>query len=105
MAMAYETHTRTGAGVLVDEVRENAVDEYLLRRRRKILWLLLALAVILTVWCLWRRDRDEGRNGAERPSSYGAVLPAEAGDIGGMGGMGGIGAIGAIGDIGGPLRA
>lgn len=92
--MAYETHTRIGAGVLVDQVRENAVDEYLLRRRRKILWLLLALAVILTVWCLWRRDRGagegrDGQNGAERPPAYGAVLPAEAGDIGGIGDSGG----------------
>ncbi len=78
--MAYETHTRTGAGVLVDQVRENAVDEYLLRRRRKVLWLLLALAVILTLWCLWRRDRGtgDGRDGAERPSGYGAVRPAES---------------------------
>ncbi|HYH47224.1 MAG TPA: hypothetical protein VEG34_16205 [Thermoanaerobaculia bacterium] len=88
--MAYETHTRTGAGVLVDQVRENAVDEYLLRRRRKVLWLLLALAVILTAWCLWRRDRgpQDGRNGAERPA-YGAILPAEAGAAGGIGDSGG----------------
>lgn len=83
--MAYETHTRTGAGVLVDQVRENDVDTYLLRRRRKVLWLLLALAVILTVWCLWRRDRGpgDGQNGAERPPAYGAVLPAEASAAGG----------------------
>ncbi len=80
--MAYETHTRTGAGVLVDQVRENAVDTYLLRRRRKVLWLLLALAVILTVWCLWRRDRGPGE-AAERPATYGAVLPAEASAAGG----------------------
>lgn len=77
----YESHTRTGSGTLVDQVRENPVDVYLLRRRRITLWVILALALALALWCLWRRDRGpEARDGGgDRPSSYGAAVPLPPG--------------------------
>jgi len=66
-----KTRTKTGEGVLVDEVRENAVDKYLLRFRRRVLLLLLILIVALAVWCYYRCGRCERRGGTA--PAYGSV--------------------------------
>ena len=70
-----ETHTKTGEGVLVDVVRESPVDTYLLRHRRKVLLVLLVIAVLLAVWCWFRRGDDGPRQGGSS-SGYAALGPA-----------------------------
>ncbi|HEY0510524.1 MAG TPA: hypothetical protein VGH73_01385 [Thermoanaerobaculia bacterium] len=73
-----ETHTKTGEGVLVDEVRESPVDRVLLRHHR---WLLLALLVIvlLVAASCWFRDRQESRPDAGA-RGYSARVEAPAGE-------------------------
>lgn len=82
-----ETHTKTGAGVLVDVVREGPVDQYLLRRRRRVLLVLLLVALVLVALCLYlRRDDREPAQGGASPGyaaapgdlSSGAPEDAEA---------------------------
>jgi hypothetical protein len=62
-----ETHTKTGEGVLVDEVRESPVDKYLLRHRRKMLLILLLIVIVLAVWCYFRSSGDESGQGGASP--------------------------------------
>ncbi len=61
-----QTHTKTGEGTLVDEVRESPVDKYLLRFRRKVLLVLLVIVILLGVWC-WFRCRNEPAKGGSTP--------------------------------------
>lgn len=80
-----ETHTKTGEGVLVDVVRESPVDRYLLRFRRKVLWIVLVIVLLLVAWCLVR-DRADGSQdggGASSGSGYSAAAAVAAPDEGG----------------------
>jgi mono/diheme cytochrome c family protein len=59
-----EERTRTATGTLTDEVRENPVDKYLAKSRRKRFFLLLLLLVVVVVgWLAWRFTSD-------RPVTY-----------------------------------
>ncbi len=54
-----ETHTRTQAGTLTDEVRESPVDRYLEHGRRRTFWILVLLVIlILVIWLVWRFTSD-----------------------------------------------
>lgn len=69
-----ETHTKTASGVLVDAVRESPVDKYLLRFRRKVLWVLLLIVLALAAGCYFLR-RSEDRPASGEPSSgYSAAI-------------------------------
>ena len=70
-----QTHTKTGEGTLVDEVRESPVDKYLLRFRRKVLLVLLVIVIVIGVWCWFRCARDEPAKGGSTPG-YAAIHAA-----------------------------
>jgi hypothetical protein len=72
-----ETHTKTGEGTLVDVVRESPVDQYLLRFRRKVVLVLLLIAIVLVAWCLIRRGADEPAQGESSPGYAAAVRSPE----------------------------
>lgn len=67
-----KTRTKTGGGTLIDEVRENAVDKYLLRFRRRVLLLLLILVIAVVALCYWRCKRCATHAGAA--PSYGSLV-------------------------------
>lgn len=62
-----ELRTRTKDQVLLDEVRQTPVDRSLGRTRRRALWmLLLVVLVLIAVWLVWRFNAD-------RPVDYAAI--------------------------------
>jgi hypothetical protein len=72
-----QTHTKTGEGTLVDEVRESPVDKYLMRFRRKVLLVLLVIVILLGVWCYFRCAGDKPAKGGSSPG-YAAAGAAPA---------------------------
>lgn len=72
-----QTHTKTGEGVLVDEVRESPVDKYLMRYRRNLLLVLLLIVIVLAVWCYLRRDSGDAAKGGSSPGYTAAGRSAE----------------------------
>ena len=72
-----ETHTKTGEGTLVDEVRESPVDKYLMRHRRRALLVLLVVVILLGVWCYSCCARNEPAKGGSSPG-YTALDAAPA---------------------------
>jgi hypothetical protein len=72
-----QTHTKTGEGTLVDEVRESPVDKYLMRYRRKALLVLLVIVILLGVWCYFQCAKDEPAKGGSSPG-YTALDAAPA---------------------------
>ena len=72
-----QTHTKTGEGTLVDEVRDCPVDKYLMRHRRKLLLVLLLIVIVLGVWCYFRcNDRHEPKGGSSSGYAAFGVAPA-----------------------------
>jgi hypothetical protein len=69
-----ETHTKTGEGVLVDAVRESPVDKYLLRFRRRVLWVLLLIVIALAAWCYYSRRTEHRPASGEPASGYSAAI-------------------------------
>lgn len=78
-----EARTVTKTEVVVDEVRTDPIDRYLLRRRRRILWLVLIVLVILVGWLVWRfnTDRPVTYTSAEDHFKYGSIGSEPGGSL------------------------
>lgn len=50
--------TRTRGEVLVDDVHTNPVDRYELRTRRRLLWIVLLILLLIVGWAVWNFQRD-----------------------------------------------
>ena len=70
-----KTRTKTKDRVLEDVVREDVVDQYLSRRRRRIGWLALIVVVLLVAWLVWwfTRDSPVEYSSAEDHFKYGSI--------------------------------
>ncbi len=86
-----EERTRTATGTLTDEVRENPVDKYLAKSRRKrFCYLLLLIVLVVVGWLVWRftsdrpvvyADIDEHYKYGSIGSEPGVSLAAPAGGV------------------------
>src|SRR5262245_3706942 len=89
--MSSEVRTRTRDAVLVDVVRENAVDRELRSARRHRAWrIALAAAGAVVVYLTWlvNVDRPADYASADEHFKYGSIGSEPGGSIGGaMGGL------------------
>jgi hypothetical protein len=79
-----KSYTKTGAGVLVDDILQSPVDQYQLRSRKKMVLLLLALLVILVgIYLVWRftSDRPVDYSAIEEHFKYGSIGSEPGGSI------------------------
>src|SRR5712692_6009387 len=79
-----ESRTKTGAGILIDEIRQTPVDRYQSRFRRKELILLLLVIVILAaIYLVWffASDRPVDYGNVEEHFKYGSIGSEPGGSI------------------------
>lgn len=78
-----ELRTKTRDEVLVDQLREDPVDRWLLRRRRWIVWTIVVIVVLVVGWLAWRltADRPVDYADAAEHFKYGSIGSEPGGSL------------------------
>jgi hypothetical protein len=78
-----EAKTRSEDIILVDEVRESPVDEWLMRTRRIVLLIILLVVLVIVVWLAWRflSDRPVSYADAQEHFKYGSIGSEPGGSL------------------------
>lgn len=79
--MSNETiRTKTGAGVLEDVIREGPVDRHQMRTRRRLLWIVLLVVLVIVAWQLLAGGpADAASAGAFGDAPANAAIPLSGG--------------------------
>ena len=81
--MQRQSRIRTGAGVLTDEIRESAVDDYELGFRRRWTLTILGILLLLVIWIVWsvRRDHAVDYSDIQEHFKYGSIGSETGGSL------------------------